>query len=66
MYKTIILINLALILASLGFGVFFLAHDDSSRIRVVASLTVRIVLSFVLIALLVIGALTGLITPHAL
>jgi len=66
MFKIIILINLALILASLGFGVFFLAHDDSSRTRVVTSLTVRIVLSFTLIAMLVIGALTGLITPHSL
>ena len=66
MYKAIILINLALILASLGFGVFFLARDDSSRTRVVTSLTVRIVLSFTLIGLLVVGALTGLITPHNL
>jgi len=66
MFKFLILTNLALILASLGAGVFFLARDNSDRTRVVTSLTVRIILSFTLIAMLVIGALTGLIKPHGL
>lgn len=66
MFKFLVLTNLALILGSLGAGVFFLAHDDGNRKRVVTSLTVRIILSFTLIAMLVIGALTGLIRPHAL
>ena len=66
MFKFLVLTNLALILGSLGAGVFFLARDGGSRRRVVTSLTVRIILSFTLIAMLVIGALTGIIRPHAL
>jgi hypothetical protein len=66
MFKFAVLTNLALILGSLGAGVFFLAKDGGGRRRVVTSLTVRIILSFTLIAMLVIGALTGLIKPHDL
>lgn len=64
MIKTLIIINLALILISLGSGVFFLAKDDGKSTRVVRSLTVRVFLSFTLIALLVIGYMTGAIVPH--
>lgn len=64
MIKTLIIINLLLILISLGSGVFFLAKDDGKTTRVVKSLTVRVALSFTLIALLLIGYMTGSITPH--
>lgn len=64
MIKTLIIINLALILISLGSGVFFLAKDDGKTTRVVKSLTLRVALSFTLIALLIVGYLMGAITPH--
>ena len=64
LFKILILINLALILLSLASGVFFLAKDDGKTNRVVTSLTVRVLLSFTLIALLVAGFFTGAIAPH--
>ena len=64
LFKILILINLALILLSLASGVFFLAKDDGKTNRVVTSLTVRVVLSFTLIALLIAGFFTGAIVPH--
>ncbi len=64
MFKILILINLALILISLGSGVFFLAKDDGKSNRVVTSLTVRVLLSFSLILLLLVGYMTGAIAPH--
>lgn len=66
MIKTLILINLGLILLSLASGVFFLAKDDGKTTRVVRSLTFRIVLSFALIVLLIVGFFTGAIQPHAI
>jgi hypothetical protein len=64
MIKILIIINLVLILASLASGVFFLAKDDGKTLRVVQSLTVRVALSFSLIALLLIGYFSGAISPH--
>jgi len=64
--KILLLINLALILISLFSGVFFLSRDDADKTRVVTSLTIRVILSFSLIALLMIGYFSGLIQPHAL
>jgi len=66
LFKTLILINLGLILLSLASGVVFLARDNGKSHRVVASLTFRIVLSFILIGLLIGGYYTGAITPHPL
>ena len=64
MIKTAAVIVLILILLSLLSGVIFLFKDSGDQNRVVTSLTVRVVLSIVLIALLVIGYLTGQIQPH--
>ena len=66
MFKTLIIINLALILASLASGVIFLARDNGKTLRVVQSLTVRIALSATLIILLLIGYYSGAIQPHAI
>jgi hypothetical protein len=65
-FKTLILINILLILISLGSGVFFLQKDSNNETRLVKSLTVRVVLSISLIALIIIGYSTGQITPHAI
>jgi len=64
MLKQLALIILGLILLSLASGVFFLFKDSGNQNRVVTSLTVRIILSIALIAVLIIGYLTGQITPH--
>lgn len=66
LFKTLILVNLGLILLSLASGVFFLAKDGGKDRRLIASLTFRIVLSFTLIGLLIVGYYTGAISPHAL
>ncbi|MEB4591484.1 twin transmembrane helix small protein [Candidatus Thiothrix sp. Deng01] len=63
-FKVLIIINLALILVSLVSGVVFLAKDNGKSNRVVASLTTRVALSVFLLLLLVVGYLTGQITPH--
>ena len=66
MLKTLIIINLLLIVASLASGVIFLAKDNGKTLRVVQSLTIRVALSFTLILLLLIGYFSGAIQPHAI
>lgn len=65
-YKALIIAVLVAILISLFSGAFFLAKDDHGRNRVVASLTFRVSLSIALIALLLVGFMTGQIQPHGL
>ena len=64
--KTLIIINLLLILASLGTGVFYLRKDGDEQTRVVKTLTIRVILSFSLIALIIGGYLMGEIRPHGI
>ncbi|HEY0767275.1 MAG TPA: twin transmembrane helix small protein [Steroidobacteraceae bacterium] len=63
----LILVSLAAIAASLGFGLFHLSRggaDDSRRLA--RALTIRITVSLVLFALLMLAWYLGLISPHAL
>jgi len=64
LFKTLIIINLALIILSLIAGVVFLARDNGQKNRMVNSLTTRVVLSITLLLLLILGYFTGQITPH--
>ncbi len=64
MFKTLVLVNLALILLSLGSGVIFLAKDDGKSKRVLTSLTIRVMLSFTLFLLLILGYYLGELSPH--
>ena len=66
MFKTLIIINLLLIVASLASGVIFLARDNGKTLRVVQSLTVRVALSATLIILLLTGYYSGAIQPHGI
>lgn len=66
MFKLLIVFNLLLILLSLGAGIVFLAKDNGNNKRVVTSLTFRIILSFTLFILLIVGYYTGEIAPHGL
>jgi succinate dehydrogenase hydrophobic anchor subunit len=62
--KTLILILLALVLISLGAGMFSLIKDRGETNRTVKFLTIRIVLSIALFVLLVVSFMMGWIQPH--
>ncbi len=66
--KLPVFLVLGFIIFSLGRGMYFLTKDDgeADKTRVVRALTVRITLSLILFALLVLGYLFGLIQPHGL
>jgi hypothetical protein len=52
------------ILASLGMGLYYLVKDQGRTKRMVSALSIRIILSFVLFAMLLIAFSMGWITPH--
>jgi hypothetical protein len=62
--KLFVLVVLAAILVSLASGLFFLVKDKDDSRRVMRALTVRIVLSVLLFALLIAAWFTGLIQPN--
>lgn len=66
MVKIFIVVLLLAIVAALGSGLVFLVRDTGDTRRTVKALTWRIGLSVLLIALLVVGYLTGLVQPHNL
>ena len=63
-FKLLVVVLLLAILASLTSGLYFLIRDQGRTKRTVNSLTLRIVLSFALFALLIIGYASGWIQPH--
>ncbi len=64
--KIIVLVLLALVLISLGAGMFSLIKDRGETNRTVKFLTIRIVLSIALLVVLVVSFLMGWIQPHGL
>lgn len=60
--KIVVLLFIAFILGSLFSALYFLLKDRSGSDRVVKALTVRVLLSVVLFALLMLGFYFGLIT----
>ena len=64
--KILILITLAAIVASLGRAMFAMTAGPTTSKAMVNALTVRIALSVLLFALLMIGWYTHTIVPHAL
>jgi len=64
--KIIILVLLALVLISLGAGMFSLIKDRGETNRTVKFLTIRIVLSIALFVLLIVSFLMGWIQPHGI
>ncbi len=66
--KLPILIILALIIISLIEGMYFITKDDGDKdkTRVVKALTIRITLSIILFALLILGAFFGMVQPHGM
>jgi len=57
--KAIVLILLLAIVVSLGYGLFFLSKDDQSSTRLLKALKVRVALSALLIAFLVLSYFMG-------
>lgn len=64
--KTIIVILLLLVIASLAAGMFTLIKDRNKTERTVKFLTIRIALSVSLFILLIVSFLMGWIQPHGL
>ena len=65
-FKIVVMILLFAIFISLTLGMVFLVQDKGTTRRTVTSLTVRIVLSLLLFALLIVGFATGMIRPHGI
>ncbi len=63
--KFAVIALLLVIIASLGSSLYFLAHDDHDSTRAVKALSWRIGLSIGAFALLMVGALTGLVESNA-
>jgi len=66
--KLPVFVLVGLIIFSLILGMFFLANDsgDKDKTRVVKALTLRIALSLLLFALLILGYFSGLLQPHGI
>jgi len=60
--KIVVILFLVFIVGSLFSALYFLVRDKGQGERTVKALTVRVVLSVVLFALLMLGIYTGLIT----
>ena len=61
--KIFVIVMLIAIVASLGSGLFFLARDDQGSPRVLNALKIRVALSAILIASLVVGYFAGWLGP---
>lgn len=64
--KIIIIILLGLIILSLGAGMFSLIKDGKKSSRTVKFLTIRIVLSVAVFALIFVSYFMGWIQPHGI
>lgn len=64
--KIVVVVLLVGILISLGSGLIFLLKDKGDSKRTVKALTVRIALSLIVFALLMLGYLAGWIQPHGI
>ena len=62
--KLVVVILLLIIIGSLASGLVFLIKDKGRSDRTLRALTLRIALSIAAFLLLMIGAATGIITPH--
>ncbi|MGH8378874.1 MAG: twin transmembrane helix small protein [Gammaproteobacteria bacterium] len=62
----VILVILFIIIVSLFSGLYFMLHDHGESTRTVKALTVRITISLILFALLMIGYWMGWLHPHSL
>ncbi|WP_421863485.1 DUF2909 domain-containing protein [Motiliproteus sp.] len=66
MFKLLLLFVFAAIVASLMAALYFLISDRADSHRTVNALGLRVALSLLLVALLLIGFFTGQLQPHGL
>lgn len=66
MSTILILLFLAAIIYNLGAGLYFMMTDKGDSDRMLTTLTRRIALSVLLIALVVFGIWIGIIRPHGI
>ncbi|RDE24520.1 DUF2909 domain-containing protein [Motiliproteus coralliicola] len=66
MFKLLLLLVFAAIVASLMAALYFLIFDRADSHRTVNSLGLRVALSLLLVVLLLIGFYTGQLQPHGL
>ncbi len=64
--EIVILVILCAIIVSLFSGMYYLLRDRGQSTRMVKALTVRITLSLILFALLMLGYWAGWLHPHGL
>lgn len=62
--KLVLIILLFAIVASLASGLWFLTKDDQGGTRVLKALKIRVALSAILIAFLILGYYLGWISPN--
>jgi succinate dehydrogenase/fumarate reductase cytochrome b subunit len=62
----LILVFFIAIVYNLGAGLYFMMTDKGESDRTLRALTRRIALSVLLIALVIVGILTGFIRPHGI
>ncbi len=63
--KTLVIVGFLIIIVwNLGAGMYYMMVDKGGSDRTVKALTKRIALSVGLIALVIIGILTGVVEPH--
>lgn len=63
--KLVVILILLAIVASLGSGLWFLAKEDRGSTRVLTALKIRVALSAILIAFLIVGYFQGWIAPSS-
>lgn len=66
LFKALVILLLAGIVASLGYGLFCLNRDEAGSKRLLRALIVRISLSVLLFILILAAYFTGMIQPHGL
>jgi len=66
LFKLIVVILLVFIIVSLFTALYRLNNEKGDSTKVVKALTVRIALSVLLFAMLMLGSWLGLITPHGI
>jgi hypothetical protein len=64
LFKIVFIILFFIVLTSLGFALFYLSSNKKDSHRMVSALTLRVILSFLLLGLLLIGFFNGLIQPN--
>ncbi|HRD73856.1 MAG TPA: twin transmembrane helix small protein [Aquimonas sp.] len=66
MQTLLILLIVGIILYNLGAGLYYMLVDKGQTKRTVNALTRRVAFSVLLIALIIIGIVTGVIQPHGI